>query len=359
MEVAQALTVHQYVDGGWCWTKYNAGPYHGCSYECVYCYNLGSGNGIGLKKDFTEKFRREIATVPKDVITVSDYQPIEAELNKIREVLEVIVDFGFPLHIIEKSPLVVRDIDVIKKIAEKSWAAVSMSVTASPALPQTEKNLTFFEPDAPTSKERFQAMKKLSDAGILTGTCCVPLIPYIGDSRENIESLIKETSESGGKYFILGSLVIPEPFDRTFWEVIEERFSDKLEALRSLFNPNNLDKFREYFGALDRETSRLCETYGLLDHIARPVGHYPEQTKNNKLIAEKFFLKARFAKANKFSLDQEYSYMALAWLLEDIPEDITGLYANEGKKVLSEMGLEEYLADEVEEEINEMSKKIK
>jgi len=356
IEVENIITTHKYVDGGWCWTKYNAGPYRGCSYDCAYCYNISANDGseVAIKKDAQSKFSVELDSLEKDVITIGDYQPIEVDLEEIRAMLEIAEKKDFPIHINEKSPLVVRDLDIIKKISDNSWAAVSMSITNSTKHPKTGDDLKLFEKDTPTAGERFQAMREIANKGILTGTCCVPLIPYIGDDHENIEDMIEETKEAGGSYFILGSLVIPEPFDMLFWDVAERSFPEKLESLRELFDPANTEKFRSYFGELDRVTSELCAKYGLLDHIPRPVDHYSESLKDNKRLAETFFLKARFAKAENVSMEKEFSYMALGWLLEDIPFSIVDSYNASGKKALLELGLDDDFAAETEQEIEKL-----
>ncbi len=356
IEVDKIVTTHKYVDGGWCWTKYNAGPYRGCSFDCAYCYNISANDGseVAVKKDAAAKFSSELDHLEKDVITIGDYQPIEVELGEIRAMLEVIDEKEFPMHVIEKSPLVVRDLDIIKKISNKSWIAVSMSITSSSKNSKIADDLQLFEKGTPTAKERFQAMREIAEKGILTGTCCVPLIPYIGDDLSNIEEMIKETKDAGGSYFILGSLVIPEPFDKLFWDVVGANFPDKLSELIELFDPQNIDAFRDYFGELDRKASKLCENYGLLDHIPRPVDHYDDKIRDNKRLAEALFLKARFAKANNISMDKEYFYMALGWLLEDIPFNIVESYNKSGKDALVELGLEDDFAAEVEQEIKKL-----
>lgn len=350
VKVNKIINDFDHADGGWCWTKYGAGPYVGCSYDCVYCYNLGldDQSAVKIKEDAIDKFRRELKPLPKDVVTLGDYQPAETELRLIRKMLNVVADLDFPIHIIEKSPLVTADLDLIKKVKDNSWAAVSMSVTGAPSQMGTAADLSRFEPRTPTPAERFAAMAEIASEGILTGTCCVPVIPLIGDSLENIEATISATKEAGGRYFLLGSLVLPEPFDQLFWDTLKKHFPDQVAKMRDLYHPNNSDNFSAYFGDLDRKTSRLCEKYGLLNHIPRPVDHYPQNLRLNKLVAEDFYLASRFGKANDLTVEEEYAYLAVAWLLDDLDYDITQSYRKKGLAAFAAFGLEDELAGEVE-----------
>lgn len=358
VQVNQIISQYDHVDGGWYWAKYAAGPYLGCSYDCVYCYNLGSDDGqIQIKQDAVKKFREELSQLPKDVIILGDYQPAESKLRMIRAMLEIVADLGFPLHIVEKSPLVTNDLDIIKETAKKSWAAISMSVTAAPSRPNTVADLTLFEPTTPIPDKRFEAMAKVSSAGILTGTMATPVIPFIGDGLENIEAAISATKEAGGSYFIIGGLIIPEPLDQLFWDVLGANFSHLVAKMRRLYDVNNIDEYRSYFGELDRETSKLCAKYDLLDHIPRPVDHYPKELQMNKLLAEHFYLAARFAKANGLSIKKEQAYLAVAWLLDDLKFNVVKAYNDRGLKMLLDLGLEKKLAKEVETVIK--SAKIK
>ena len=355
IRVDNIVNNYDHTDGGWCWTKYGVCPYMGCSYDCAYCYNLGysADNQVQVKNNAVSMLQKELKTLPKDVVTIGDYQPAETELRLIREMLKVIQDAGFPLHIIEKSPLVTEDLDLISQIGKKSWAAVSISVTAAPSLPDLDKALLKYEPETSTAAERFAAMAKIASAGILTGTSCVPLIPYIGDAMLNIEELIKATKEAGGKYFLIGALVVPQPFDDDFWDITEEHFPDQAVKLQRLYDPENTEKFNEYFGNLDRKTTKLCAKYGILDHIPRPVDFYSGKIRMNKILAEQFYLKSRFSKSNRQPQEMELTYLALAWLLDDLPGDISAEYQKKGDEALAAYGLEDDMIKELAAVINE------
>lgn len=353
-EVSRVIKVLRNVDGPWSWAKYLAGPYLGCSFACAYCYNLDNNesDAATIKKDAVEKFRSELKELPKDVITLGDYQPVEEEKRLIRSMLKIVAAERWPLHIIEKSPLVVNDLDIIEKISREAWTAVSISVTSSPAEPKTAANVALFEPDTAAAAKRFAIMAKVAAKGILTGAYCVPVIPFIGDSPDTIEAVIKATKEAGGKYFILGGLVIPEPFDQLFWETIIKYFPRLETEMKELYDINNGVKYLSYLRDLEAMSTRLCEKYDLQQSIPRPIEHYPKKLHDNKLIAEHFYLAARYAGVNGLPVEKEDEYMTLAFLLDSFDNNICSEYKDKGFKVLEELGLTQAMSKELETQIS-------
>jgi len=353
IETDKIIKVLSNVDGAWSWTKYLAGPYLGCSFGCAYCYNLNINETetITIKKGAVDKFQQELKGLPKDVITLGDYQPVERDKRLIRDMLKFVEQENWPLHIIEKSPIILDDLDIIEKISRNAWTAVSISVTGSPAVPATAADLAMFEPDTAGPSKRFEIMSKLAVKGILTGTYCVPVIPFIGDSPTNIEAVIKSTKEAGGKYFILGGLVIPAPFDQLFWKTINDNFPEQEVKLRDLYDINHDDKYLSYLRDLETMATRLCEKYDLPQNIPRPIKHYPKELRTNKLIAEHFYLKSRFARSKRLPIEMEEAYLALAFLLDNLDYDICRHYHDDGFKALQALGLTLKLAKELEDRI--------
>ncbi len=353
IKVDKIIKKFRNIDGGWSWTKYIAGPYLGCSFGCAYCYNLENGedDSVTIKHGAVDKFRRELKELPKDVITLGDYQPAEAGERLLRAMLKIVAENNFPLHIIEKSPLVVDDIDIIKQISQNSWAAISVSVTSSPDDPDTSAGLNLFEPGTATATDRFKIMSEMSKQKILTGAYCVPVIPFIGDSANTIEAVIKSTKEAGGKYFILGGLVIPEPFDQLFWKTLKDNFPKLESKVKELYDINNSAKYLSYLKNLEVLSTKLCDKYGLWTHIPRPINHYPKKLRPNKSIAEYFYLKSRFARSNGLSIKMEDAYLALAFLLDNLDYNICHDYQKQDFKALEDLGLTVELAKELEGQI--------
>jgi DNA repair photolyase len=113
-----------------------------------------------------------------------------------RRALQVIADHQFPVHIITKSDLVLRDVDLLRAIS-RVYAAVSFTITtADDALAKK------IEPGAPVSSRRFAALRALADAGILTGVTLMPILPFIEDTAENITAIVMRARDAGATYII-------------------------------------------------------------------------------------------------------------------------------------------------------------
>jgi DNA repair photolyase len=187
--------------------RYNMNLYRGCQHQCIYCdsrskcYQIENLADILIKENAIELLEKELRSKrTKGAIGLGSmndaYMPIEKEKRLTRSALELILKYRFGVHIITKSNLVLRDIDLLKEIS-KVYTAVSFTITAA------EDDLSKkIEPGAPSSSKRFEAIKELSNNGIYTGITMMPILPYITDYEENIEKIVKEAKKAGAKYII-------------------------------------------------------------------------------------------------------------------------------------------------------------
>ncbi len=172
------LNVHKHIDGGWFWVKYSAFPYLGCQYGCEYCYwrdekynphkpsrdpevlefEDAFSQYIKIKENAADLLRKELSKKPKDLIYLDHYQPIEAKERLTREMLKVCLDLDFPVFINEKSPLILNDLDILKKISKKTYLAIAWSIITA----DDDETRKIIEPKAQQVKASFEAMKKLS-----------------------------------------------------------------------------------------------------------------------------------------------------------------------------------------------------
>jgi len=113
------------------------------------------------------------------------YIPLEAELGNVRKALELADRYGFGFTLITKSNLVLRDIDLLKKINAKTKCVIQMTLTT-----YDEDLCRKLEPNVSTTKERFEVLKKLRDAGIPTVVWLCPILPFINDTKENISKIL-------------------------------------------------------------------------------------------------------------------------------------------------------------------------
>lgn len=206
----RAKTLLSRVNGkdDWFGLYYNFNLYHGCQHQCIYCdsrsecYQIENFNSDMLvKANAIELLRKELAK--KRIVgtigtgSMNDpYMPLELEKQLTRLALETIAEFHFPVQIITKSDLVLRDLDLLAQIS-RSYAAVTFTVTT------TDDNLgKKLGPGAPTPSRRLAAMRTLSERGILTGLAMMPVLPFIEDNEENISHIIRLARENGAAYIL-------------------------------------------------------------------------------------------------------------------------------------------------------------
>ena len=220
---------------------YNMNLYRGCQHGCIYCdtrsscYGVGDISHISVKKNALELLDHELGT-KRGKATIGTgsmndpYMPLEKQMKLTGGALELIAKHRFPVHVITKSSLVTRDADVLQDIG-RTYAAVSFTITTA-----DDEMARKLEPNAPTSSERFKAMKILSDRGIYTGVALMPVLPFINDSIEDIEEIVEKAAEAGASY------VLPL-FGVTLRRGSRDYFYDKVERIF----PKMAKRYQTYF----------------------------------------------------------------------------------------------------------------
>ena len=246
LEYTQAKSILSPLKGGpdpYFGITYNMNLYRGCQHQCIYCdtrskvYGVGDLSHIRVKKNAIDLLEQKIRSIKnKGTIgtgSMNDpYMPVEKDLNHTRRALEIIAQYNYPVHILTKSNLVLRDIDVIQKIS-KTYAAVSFTITT------TKDSLAKkIEPGAPTPSERFEAIRRLSGKGIYTGIILSPVLPFISDTLENIKSIVEQGAKAGAKYVIAW-------MGMTMRDGQREYYYKKLD----IHFPGIKEKYKNQFGA--------------------------------------------------------------------------------------------------------------
>jgi DNA repair photolyase len=224
-------------------------PYRGCEHGCIYCYArpthcyLGHSAGLDFetilyaKTNAAELLERELARpgyVPKTIAlgAVTDpYQPIERELAITRSVLEVLERASHPVGIVTKSAGVLRDLDILARMARDQLVKVAVSVTTlDRALARS------MEPRAATPPRRLDAIRRLSEAGVPVTAMVAPIIPALNDSE--IEAIIEATAAAGAKDAGYVLLRLPLELKSLFREWLETdhpgRAAKVISILRSM-----------------------------------------------------------------------------------------------------------------------------
>lgn len=171
--------------------------YRGCLHGCIYCdsrslcYQMNhkfedievKANAVGLLEN-TLRRKRNKCMIGTGAMS-DPYMPIEEKLGNMRKCLEEIERYGFGVTMITKSTKVLRDLDLLKKINEKSKCVVQMTLTT-----YDEDLCRIVEPNVETTYERFRALEILRDNGIPTVVWLCPILPFINDTEENIRGIL-------------------------------------------------------------------------------------------------------------------------------------------------------------------------
>jgi len=170
--------------------NYQVDTYIGCEHYCNYCYVLPQAETdwskeIRIHKDIAGQLRDELDTISPQTIYMGyhtdPYQPCEAEYHQTRKVLELLLQKGFSASILTKSDLVIRDIDIFKKMKD---AAISVSVAF-----RDNKTRGLFEVNTMDTEKRIEALHQLKNAGVKTGALLCPVIPYITEVTQLVDML--------------------------------------------------------------------------------------------------------------------------------------------------------------------------
>ena len=177
--------------------------YRGCTHGCIYCdsrstcYQMNhkfedieiKENAIELLEDALKRKRKK-CMIGMGSMT-DPYIPEELKLKHTRKALEVASKYGFGITLITKSNRVLRDLDLLKEINQKTKCVVQMTLTT-----YDEELCKKIEPNVSTTKERFEALLTLRDAGISTVVWLTPLLPYINDTEENLLGILNYCKEA-------------------------------------------------------------------------------------------------------------------------------------------------------------------
>lgn len=276
----------------WFLDDYTINPYSGCSFNCLYCYIRGSKYGehmeekLAVKTNAIEVLEKQLHNRAKKgqygIIVLSSatdpYLHFEAGEKLTRQILEVILKYRFPVHIITKSSLVTRDFDLLEKINREAILPADLQ----PVLPH-KALITFsfttiddgiakiFEPGATPPSERLQTLKAALDAGFHSGVSLMPLLPYITDTAKHLETMFSAFKNIGVKYIFPSSITLfgdgPSDSKTLVLRAVEKHYPHLLEKYQKFF-AYSTQMPSYYQNAFYKKMQEMCAKYGLKDRIA-------------------------------------------------------------------------------------------
>jgi DNA repair photolyase len=232
--------------------------YRGCGHDCSYCdgraekYQVQGhfGADVQVKVNAVEVLRRELGLQPRGQGELwpgemrrhggfvllgggvgDSYQPVEEQFGIARRVLELFAENAFPVHVLTKSTLVLRDIDVLERMARSSGALVSFSLSSA-----NDALSSQFEPGASPPSERLRAVAALRSRGINAGVFLVPVLPFLTDSAESIEESVASAASAGARYVVFGGMTLkPGKQKDHYLETLGRVRPDLVERCRRLY----------------------------------------------------------------------------------------------------------------------------
>lgn len=227
--------------------QWTINPYRGCELGCGYCYARYTHEFMELGPEtferliYVKQFRRDLferelrAVRPGEWIAIGTatdpYQPAERRHGVTRAVLEVLArQAGLEVALTTKSNLVVRDVDLLCRLAARNRVRVNLTVTTL-----DERLARRLEPFAPRPGLRLRALARLAEAGLATAVFASPVLPGINDGEGELEAVAAAARQAGAKHFGAQMVFLREPARSHFLAVLEREFPLLAARYRRMF----------------------------------------------------------------------------------------------------------------------------
>ena len=268
--------------------SFSANPYQGCEHGCVYCYARNSheywGYGAGLdferniliKKNAPQLLEEKLASKNWQGSTIvfsgntDCYQPIERKLEITRRCLEVLLKWKHPVGIITKNSLVLRDLDILKEMAQLNIVSVNISITSL-----SEDTRQLLEPRTASIKQRLKVVEILSENNIPVRVMMAPIIPSL--NSHEILPLVKTVAEKGAQDVAYTIVRLNGQIAEIFKDWAYKTIPDRAERI--------LNQIAECHGGNLNDSN--------FGRRMRGEGNIAEQIKNTMQVAKKKYLKDR------------------------------------------------------------------
>ena len=267
----------------WFVARYGMNLYRGCLHNCAYCdgraegyYVEGEfGKDIDVKINAPELLQKELnpkrKRVPfkKGFIMIGggvgdSYNVLDKKYELSRKILNIVSDYNFPVHVLTKSTLVKRDIDILHAINEKSKAIVSFSFSG------VDDNICkIFEPGVPSATERLETISFLKKEGFSVGVFMMPVIPFITDLPDQMENSIRKFKEAGVDFMIVSGMTLKQGRQQDyFYKILKENYPDLLHQYKMIYKG---DKWggasHQYYESINKLFLQLVNKYQIPKRI--------------------------------------------------------------------------------------------
>ena len=255
-------------------------PYRGCAHACRYCYareyhaRMGHDAGTGfdreieVKVNFAGVLRTELRRLRlRETVALGTgtdpYQPCEGRYRLTRQTLEALVESPLPLVIVTKGTLIVRDIDLLMKLARQVPVRVCVSIgTVDPRVAEGS------EPDAPRPRARLEALRRLRGAGIHAGVLAAPVLPDLTDSDASLDAVAAAARAHDASFFSIRPLKLDPGVRPHYFAFLAESFPVLLPAAAGRF-ADRVNQDPGYVACLEARVERIRTAHGFIDEPFR------------------------------------------------------------------------------------------
>jgi DNA repair photolyase len=276
IQAKSILRKHKKIDS-WFLSRYGMNLYRGCTHNCVYCDGRSEGyyvdgefgEDVAVKTNAIEILRKELDPKRKRVPLkrgyiilgggVGDsYQPVEKKYQLSRKALQLIYEYNFPVHILTKSTLVKRDIDIIKKINKRNRVIVSFSISSS-----NDKISAVFEPGVPPPSERLKTIAFFKNEDIACGIFLLPVIPFITDRSEIMEETIRKAKEVDVDFIIFGGMTLKEGKQKNYFlNTLKENYPSLIKNYQNIYTGDKWGSATDgYYKSINLAFNNIIKKY--------------------------------------------------------------------------------------------------
>ena len=235
--------------------NYTIDPYQNCEFGCIYCDST-LDDTIYVKTNALNLLNQELTQLDLGRIIIGSvhdpYQPVEQKFHLTHKIISRLSQTKFPVHILTKSPTVLKDISVIKTLVQP--------IVTFTILGLEDSFWKTIEPDAPSPIKRLQAMKKLSSQGITTGIALIPTFPFLSDNH--LQDVISKAKKYHASYLLYKPLFLQGKQKEIFLKHIKQSFPQIYTKYKELYH-NSPTPPQRYTNTLHQSIINSCKNLNL------------------------------------------------------------------------------------------------
>jgi DNA repair photolyase len=235
-------------------------PYQNCEFNCQYC-DSSLEKTLYIKKNSIEVLQNQLSSLPKGRIIVGSvhdpYQPAEKKYLLTQSILTLLQDYDFPCHILTKSPLVLRDIDLISVL--NCYVTISISSL-------DDHVVNIFEPQVSSPSDRLHTIQKLRMHHITTGVALIPIFPYIVEPE--LETIVKNAQRNSAQYLLYKHLELKGEQKQHFMNIIRTYYPQLVDQYTTLYQ-HSISPDKIYVQNINNTLARYCRQFNIPDAIPR------------------------------------------------------------------------------------------